>query len=190
VSVLAITYFSEGEAPGSGRRDAGPRGARRLAPVPGAEGGAGAEARGLTALVVEDDPAMRLLCTYNLELSGFRVVSASSGSAGVALAGSEPFDVVLLDVMLPDLGGFEVAERLQADETTRDLPIVFMSARISDVDIARGRAVGAIDYVTKPFDPVALTDRLRENLDELDRGGPEHVRALRFASQEEERRDG
>jgi DNA-binding response OmpR family regulator len=86
----------------------------------------------------------------------------------------------LLDVMLPDLGGFEVAEALRADEATRDVPLVFVSARTSPTDLARGRAVGAIDYVTKPFDPVGLADRLREDLEELGRAGAESVRELRF----------
>ena len=131
----------------------------------------------LTVLLVEDDPAMRLLCTYNLQAGGFRVVAASSGRAGVELAESERPDLVLLDVMLPDLGGFEVAQRLRA------VPIVFLSARASDADLERGRAAGAIDYVTKPFDPVGLPERLREDLDELGKGGgAERVWTMRFGS--------
>lgn len=129
-------------------------------------------------LVVEDDPSMRLLVTVNLELAGFRVMAASTGEEGLELAASERPDVILLDVMLPDLGGFEVAERLP------DVPIVFMSARTSESDLERGRDVGAIDYVTKPFDPMALPDRLREDLKELDRGGAERVWALRFGPKE------
>jgi two-component system OmpR family response regulator len=119
---------------------------------------------------------MRQLVTVNLELSGFRVVAAATGEEGLALATREGPDVVLLDVMLPDLGGFEVAERLP------DVPIVFVSARTSESDLERGREVGAIDYVTKPFDPIALADRLREDLEELGRGGPERVWRLRFGS--------
>jgi two-component system phosphate regulon response regulator PhoB len=131
--------------------------------------------RALTVLLVEDDPAMRLVCTYNLEAAGFRVVTASDGRQGVELAEAEKPDLVLLDVMLPDLGGFEVAQRLRA------VPIVFLSARASEADLERGRAAGAIDYVTKPFDPVALPDRLREDLDELRKGGgAERVWTMRF----------
>jgi DNA-binding response OmpR family regulator len=128
----------------------------------------------VSALVVEDDPSMRLLVTVNLELAGFRVVAAATGAEGLELAEREEPDVVLLDVMLPDLGGFEVAQQLP------EVPIVFMSALTSESDIERGRDMGAIDYVTKPFDPIALAARLREDLEELGRGGSERVRALRF----------
>jgi DNA-binding response OmpR family regulator len=147
---------------------------RRLSAVAGGRP-SGASGRILSVLVVEDDPSMRLLVTVNLELAGFRVTAAATGAEGLELAESERPDVVLLDVMLPDLGGFEVAERLP------ETPIVFMSARTSESDIERGRGVGAIDYLTKPFDPMSLPDRLREDLDEFDRGGAERVWALRFA---------
>jgi len=147
--------------------------ARHLSVV-GEELGA-APAQGLTVLLVEDDPAMRLVCTYNLEAAGFRVVTATDGEQGVELAEAEKPDLVLLDVMLPDLGGFEVAQRLRA------VPIVFLSARASEADLERGRAAGAIDYVTKPFDPVALPGRLREDLEELRKGGGAgRVWAMRF----------
>jgi len=121
---------------------------------------------------------MRLLVTINLELAGFHVVAAATGGEGLALAERDEPDVVLLDVMLPDLGGFEVAARLP------DVPVVFMSARSGESDLERGREVGAIDYVTKPFDPIALADRLREDLDEFERGGAERVWALRFGPKE------
>jgi DNA-binding response OmpR family regulator len=124
-----------------------------------------ADGRRLTVLVVEDDPSMQLLCSYNLEAAGFRVLTAKTGHEGVNLASAEKPDLVLLDVMLPDLGGFEVAERL------RGVPIVFLSARASETDMKRGRAAGGIDYVTKPFDPVTLPERLRDDLEALRRGG-------------------
>lgn len=131
--------------------------------------------RPLTVLLVEDDPAMRLVCTYNLEAAGFRVLAAGDGQRGVELAEAEKPDLVLLDVMLPDLGGFDVAQRL------RSLPVVFVSARASEADLERGRAAGAIDYVTKPFDPVTLPQRLREDLEELRKGGgADRVWAMRF----------
>ena len=147
----------------------------RLSVVPGGKAGTGAESRP-SVLLVEDDAAMRLLCTFNLEAAGFRVVAASTGREGLERARSERFDLLLLDVMLPDLGGFEIAGELRA----QDVPVVFISARTSAADLVRGRAVGAIDYVTKPFDPVQLATRLREDLDELGRGGADHVWELRF----------
>lgn len=156
-------------------RPGGPAWPRRLSVV--GDDPDAARGRRLTVLLVEDDPAMRLLCTYNLEVGGFRVLAASGGQEGVELAESEKPDLVLLDVMLPDLGGFEVAQRLRA------VPIVFLSARASDADLERGRAAGAIDYVTKPFDPVGLPDRLREDLEELRRGGgADRVWSMRFGT--------
>lgn len=151
----------------------------RLSVAAGAGAGAAA-GRDLRVLLVEDDPAMRLLCTVNLELSGFAVAAAKTGAEGVERAAAEPFDLVLLDVMLPDLGGFEVAERLRSDPRTNGLPIVFLSARGSEIDIERGRAAGGIDYVVKPFDPLALPQRIREDLDEHARTGAAGVWRLRF----------
>ena len=133
----------------------------------------------LRVLLVEDDASMRMLCRFNLEASGFEVVSAVSGAEGIERAQSGGFDLILLDVMLPDLGGFEVARRLQSGETAA--PIIFVSARGSKEDVERGRAAGAIDYVVKPFDPVRLPDRLREDLGELRRSGVEGVWRLRAA---------
>src|SRR4051794_17260450 len=95
---------------------------RRLSSV-GREPPGGAAQGTLTVLVVEDNLAMRLLVTYNLEAAGFRVVVAATGREGLELAAREEPDVVLLDLMLPDVGGFEVAEQL------RNVPVVFMSAR-------------------------------------------------------------
>ena len=132
--------------------------------------------RRLRVLLVEDDPSMRLVCTVNLEAAGFEVQAATTGSEGVELAVGVRPDLVLLDVMLPDLGGFEVAERLG------DVPIVFLSARASTEDLERGRLVGAIDYVTKPFDPIGLPIRLREDLELLRDGGPALVWRSRFGS--------
>ena len=164
-------FLGEDEPAGAPERRDPPR----LSVVRGGKAGRGAR-RGPSVLLVEDDAAMRLLCTFNLEAAGFRVVAASTGREGLERARSERFDLLLLDVMLPDLGGFEIAGELRA----QDVPVVFLSARTSAADLARGRAVGAIDYVTKPFDPVQLATRLREDLDELGRGGADHVWELRF----------
>ena len=171
---LAAPAFLAEEESGSGSSDFERRPARRLEAVgrPPRE----RSRRRLRVLLVEDDPSMRLVCTVNLEAAGFEVIAASTGSEGVELAESEQPDLVLLDVMLPDLGGFEVAERLPA------VPVVFLSARASMEDLERGRLVGAIDYVTKPFDPIGLPIRLREDLELLSEGGAGRVWRSRFGS--------
>lgn len=171
---LAAPVVLEFDGP-SESSDRGPAsGGRHLAPVGDTPEGRW-EDRVISVVVVEDDPAMRLLVQFNLETSGFRVALAETGTEGLQTIAAEEPDLVLLDVMLPDMGGFDVARQLSG------VPIVFMSARASAADFARGRDVGAIDYVSKPFDPVALPDRLREDLIELDRSGSAtHVWTLRF----------
>jgi DNA-binding response OmpR family regulator len=124
-----------------------------------AEPALGATAGGLRILVVDDEPSMRMLCRINLSLAGFEVVEAADGDAALAVA-ADGFDLVLLDVMLPGLSGFEIAARLRADPRTKALPIVFLSARADRQEIERGRALGALEYITKPFDPLALPERL------------------------------
>jgi CheY-like chemotaxis protein len=161
------------EAPEGHRRDP------RLSPAGGGDPTEG-EAQQPQVLVVEDDPAMQMLVAFNLRLAGFEVITASTGREALERAPEQRFDVILLDVMLPDLGGFQVAEELRSSEPTRDVPLVFLSARTSPADLERGRATGAIDYVTKPFDPVRLADRLHEDLDELARGSADDVWELRF----------
>jgi DNA-binding response OmpR family regulator len=148
---------------------------RHLTSVGSENSGERWESRVISVVVVEDDSAMRLLVQFNLEGAGFHVALAETGAEGLEAVAAKRPDLVLLDVMLPDLGGFEVAGRLG------EVPVVFMSARASTADFERGREAGAIDYITKPFDPVALPDRLREDLIELDRGGSAaHVWTLRF----------
>jgi two-component system OmpR family response regulator len=131
-------------------------------------------------LVVEDDASMRLLCRFNLGLAGFDVVTAATGEEALAATAGAPFDLALLDVMLPDFSGLEVARRLRRQAGLERLPIVFVSARSSEEDVERGRATGAIDYIVKPFDPVALPQRLRDDLEELGRSGADGVWRLRF----------
>ena len=177
MSALAVEFVA-GRGPGDDEPARLRRG-RSPSSAAGDEPGRAADRR-FRVLLVEDDPAMRLVCTVNLELSGFTVTAAETGAEGVERAAAEPFDVVLLDVMLPDLGGLEVAGELRRDVRTEALPIVFLSARGSELDIERGRAAGGIDYVVKPFDPLVLAQRIREDMDEHSRTGAAGVWRLRF----------
>jgi two-component system OmpR family response regulator len=123
-------------------------------------------ARGPALLVVDDEPSLRELLAATLRFVGFRVTSAATGAEAVAAAVAEPPDLVLLDVMLPDLDGFEVARRLRGSVPPVDgrpgrLPILFLSARDATADKVRGLTVGGDDYVTKPFELEELVARIR-----------------------------
>jgi len=110
-------------------------------------------------LVVEDNEAIRSLLSRLLERRGYVVASVTSGEAAVE-ASAEGFDVVLLDVGLPDLNGLEVCRRIRARVSTANLPIVIMTGRAEPGDIRDGLAAGADDFVTKPFDTDDLILRL------------------------------
>ncbi|WP_372662263.1 response regulator transcription factor [Amycolatopsis kentuckyensis] len=110
-------------------------------------------------LVVDDEPTVRELLSAALRFAGFRVTSAATAGAAVAAATEEPPDLVLLDVMLPDLDGFEVVRRLR--EQHRPVPVLFLTARDGQADKVTGLSLGADDYVTKPFDLAELIARIR-----------------------------
>ncbi len=138
-------------------------------------------ARALRVLVVDDEAPIRLLCRVNLEAEGMSVLEAPDGPSGLELARSERPDAVLLDVMMPGLDGWTVAERLLADEETREIPIVFLTARADLRDRARGMDLGGLGYVTKPFNPVELASLVREVVGAVERGERERVRADKIA---------
>ena len=110
-------------------------------------------------LVVDDEPTVRELLCATLRFAGFTVTSAGTGGDAVAEAGREPPDLVLLDVMLPDMDGFEVVRRLR-DGGAR-VPVLFLTARDGSADKVRGLTLGGDDYVTKPFDLEELVARIR-----------------------------
>ncbi len=115
-------------------------------------------------LVIDDEAPIRLLCRVNLEAEGMQVLEAGDGPAGLEEARSSNPDVILLDVMMPGLDGWAVAEQLVEDASTKDIPIVFLTARAELRDRARGLELGGVDYVTKPFNPVELASLVRELL--------------------------
>ena len=116
-------------------------------------------------LVIDDEPPIRLLCRVNLEAEGMEVLEASDGPTGLEKARNDEPDVILLDVMMPGLDGWQVAEELIDGERTNAIPIVFLTARAEARDRARGLDLGGIDYVTKPFNPVELAPLVRELID-------------------------
>ena len=123
-----------------------------------------------TVLVVDDDRPLRTLCRASLEEAGFRVLEASDGEEAIASVHDEPPDLILLDIMMPGISGWEVTSALLADRSTDRIPIVFMTARGELSDRVRAFGLGAQDYVTKPFDPHALAKTVAKILDEIDRG--------------------
>jgi DNA-binding response OmpR family regulator len=132
-------------------------------------------------LVVDDEAAIRLLCRVNLEAAGMVVLEAEDGREGVRMARAERPDVVLLDVMMPGLDGWQVLEELLGDEQTRDVPIVFLTARAELRDQTRGIELGGIDYITKPFNPVELAPVIERVLKHAARGEGEELRRERLA---------
>jgi two-component system OmpR family response regulator len=115
--------------------------------------------REASLLVVEDDPNILELLSASLRFAGFDVTTATSGSAAVSVARERRPDLVVLDVMLPDLDGFEVIKILRQDGTRT--PVVFLTARDATDDKIRGLTLGGDDYVTKPFSLEELTARIR-----------------------------
>ena len=127
-------------------------------------------------LVIDDEAPIRLLCRVNLEAEGIEVLEAADGPSGLEKARTEIPDVVLLDVMMPGLDGWRVAEELLDDERTAGIPIVFLTARAELRDRARGLDLGGVDYVTKPFNPVELAPLVRDLLERVAAGERDALR--------------
>ena len=132
-------------------------------------------------LIIDDEAPIRLLCRVNLEAEQMEVVDAGDGPTGLEKARSEQPDVILLDVMMPGLDGWQVAEALLDDERTRSIPIIFLTARAEIRDRARGLDLGGIDYVTKPFNPVELAPLVRELIRRVGQGERDDVRREKIA---------
>ena len=132
-------------------------------------------------LVIDDEAPIRLLCRVNLEAEGVEVLEAADGATGLELAKREKPDAILLDVMMPGLDGWNVAERLLSAEETRAIPIIFLTARADLRDRVRGMDAGGLDYVTKPFNPVELASLVREVVAAVGRGEREQLRTERIA---------
>ena len=129
-------------------------------------------------LVIDDDSTIRMLCRVNLAAGGIDVLEAADGEAGLELARRERPDLVLLDVMMPGIDGWEVARRLGADRETQDIPVVFLTARAGEEDRRLGANLGGAGYVAKPFDPVAIGDLVEEVLARVERGEQEPLERL------------
>jgi DNA-binding response OmpR family regulator len=114
----------------------------------------------LTVLVIDDDPVILELLRVNFEIEGFDVICASDGEQGLRMAQSEAPDVVISDIMMPRRDGLQLLNDLKSDPGTEDLPVILLSAKAQKSEVQQGLDMGADDYITKPFDPLELIDRL------------------------------
>ena len=111
-------------------------------------------------LVIDDDPVIVELLRVNFEIEGFEVVSAADGREGFARARADRPDLVLSDIMMPRVDGLQLLRQLKSDAVTRALPVILLSAKAQNAEVQQGLDMGADDYVTKPFDPLELIDRV------------------------------
>jgi DNA-binding response OmpR family regulator len=132
-------------------------------------------------LVIDDEAPIRLLCRVNLEAEEMDVIEAADGPSGVEKARGESPDVILLDVMMPGLDGWNVAQLLLDDDRTAGIPIIFLTARAEFRDRARGLDIGGVDYITKPFNPLELAPLVRDLLARIDRGERDELRGEKLA---------
>ena len=118
-----------------------------------------------TVLVVDDDPVILKLLEVNFEMEGFTVLVARDGQEGIDVARREQPDLVVSDIMMPKKSGLELVVELKGDAATREIPIILLSAKAQNADVRSGLDAGADDYVTKPFEPLDLVDRVNRLLE-------------------------
>ena len=116
-------------------------------------------------LLIVDDTPINLKILSSVLCDEYEIVLTNSGQDALKLVQSEVPDLILLDVMMPEMGGFEVCRILKEQDSFRDIPIVFITALIDEADEARGFEVGAVDYITKPFKPAILKHRISTQLE-------------------------
>jgi twitching motility two-component system response regulator PilH len=146
----------------------------RHRPEPGGGGGRPEKSAPLV-LLVDDERSIRTICRVNLEGDGLAVTEAEDGVEAIEQVKRERPSLVLLDVMMPGVDGWSVAQQLAADDETQEIPVVFLSARASPEDRLRAQELGAVGYVVKPFDPLELAGVVREVLERVARGEREQL---------------
>ncbi|NVF14647.1 response regulator transcription factor [Vreelandella maris] len=112
-------------------------------------------------LVVDDEPNIVLSLEFLMEQAGFEVVTAEDGEQALARVNDSQPDLLLLDISLPGISGFDVLERLRSEEATAQLPIIMLTAHGRDVEREKGMALGADDYITKPFSTQSLVEKVK-----------------------------
>lgn len=117
-----------------------------------------------TVLVIDDDPVIRKIVKANLEENGFKSIEAGSGSDGLESATNLTPDCILLDWMMPDLDGIETLKELKANENTKHIPVIMLTAKTDISNVSESLNIGAEDYIVKPFDSYTLLKRLNKIL--------------------------
>jgi two-component system alkaline phosphatase synthesis response regulator PhoP len=115
-------------------------------------------------LVVDDEVYILHILEFSLSAEGYEVITANNGELAIEKAKQEKPDLIVLDIMMPVLDGYETCRRLKRDSETKNIPVVLLTAKGRDIDKRLGFEVGAIDYVIKPFSPNRLIDRIQEIL--------------------------
>ncbi len=115
-------------------------------------------------LIAEDERDIRDLVSFTLRFAGYEVVAASNGEEAVQLALQEIPDLILMDVRMPRMTGYEACQRIKSEATVKHIPVVFLSAKGQEAEIQSGLAAGADEYLLKPFAPDQLTERVRSLL--------------------------
>jgi two-component system, OmpR family, alkaline phosphatase synthesis response regulator PhoP len=123
-------------------------------------------------LLVDDEPDIIEFLQYNLVREGFEVISAKDGIEALRKISEKP-DLIILDIMMPNMDGFEVCKKIRSKESLKNIPIIFLTAKSSEVDEIAGLELGANDYVKKPISPKKLIARVNSNLRKLDAAGKE-----------------
>lgn len=136
----------------------------------------------MNILVAEDDRDIADLIAHYVERSGWTAHTVGSGDEALARARKGPFDLVILDVMLPGMSGLEVCRALRADTATQEIPIIMVTARAEETDRIIGLDIGADDYIAKPFSPNELVARIRALMRRSKRGEPTDSQAIKFGS--------
>ena len=112
-------------------------------------------------LAIDDEEDILELVKYNLEREGFEVITADTGENGLSILKKNRPDLILLDLMLPGIDGFDVAKQIRADNSYKDIPVIMLTAKGEEADVVTGLELGADDYVSKPFSPRVLTARIK-----------------------------
>jgi DNA-binding response OmpR family regulator len=115
-------------------------------------------------LICDDDPAILRVLQVNLEVEGYEALLAHHGEEALEVAQREKPDLIILDIMMPRLDGYQTCERLKASDDTKQIPVVFLSAKAQASDIEKGKGYGVDDYLTKPFDPDTLISTIERLL--------------------------